>query len=232
VDIAATYAGQASIDTVGTIGSGTWEGAVVDYTFGGTGLAALGTAGQVLRTNAGATAMEWATIGGGAGTVTSVSVVSANGFAGSVATATSTPAITLSTTITGIIKGNGTAISAATAGTDYVVPGAITTSGLTMATARLLGRTTASTGAIEEIAVGTGLTMSGGSLTCSVLGTTNSSFTGQTSVTITHNRGRYPLVQVIDGSGDLLSPLSLNHASVNAFTVTFSTSTTGNIIYA
>jgi len=57
--------------------------------------------------------------GGGSGTVTSVSVTSANGFAGTVATATTTPAITLSTTITGIIKGNGTAISAATAGTDY-----------------------------------------------------------------------------------------------------------------
>ena len=58
----------------------------------------------------------------GSGTVTSVSVVSANGFAGTVATATSTPAITVSTSITGVLKGNGTAISAATAGTDYVTP--------------------------------------------------------------------------------------------------------------
>jgi hypothetical protein len=58
----------------------------------------------------------------GAGTVTSVSVVSANGFAGTVATATSTPAITVQTSITGVLKGNGTAISAATAGTDYVTP--------------------------------------------------------------------------------------------------------------
>lgn len=57
--------------------------------------------------------------GGNVGTVTSVSVVTANGFAGSVATATSTPAIMLSTTITGILKGNGTAISAAVSGTDY-----------------------------------------------------------------------------------------------------------------
>lgn len=48
-----------------------------------------------------------------AGTVTSVSVTSANGFAGSVATSTTTPAITLSTTVTGILSGNGTAISAA-----------------------------------------------------------------------------------------------------------------------
>jgi hypothetical protein len=56
------------------------------------------------------------------GTVTSVSVVSANGLAGSVATATSTPAITLTTSITGVLKGNGTAISAAVAGTDYQIP--------------------------------------------------------------------------------------------------------------
>jgi len=54
------------------------------------------------------------TISSGSGTVTSVSVVSANGFAGTVATATTTPAITLSTTVTGILSGNGTAISAAT----------------------------------------------------------------------------------------------------------------------
>lgn len=48
-----------------------------------------------------------------------------------------------------------------------VVPGAIATSELTMATARLLGRTTASTGAVEEISVGSGLSLSGGSLTLS-----------------------------------------------------------------
>lgn len=63
----------------------------------------------------------WATPAGG-GTVSSVSVVSANGFAGTVATPTSTPAITISTSITGVLKGNGTAISAATAGTDYTSP--------------------------------------------------------------------------------------------------------------
>jgi hypothetical protein len=55
----------------------------------------------------------------GSGTVTTASVTSANGFAGTVATATTTPAITISTLVTGILKGNGTAISAATAGTDY-----------------------------------------------------------------------------------------------------------------
>lgn len=51
--------------------------------------------------------------GGGGGTVTSTSVVSANGFAGTVATPSTTPAITISTSVTGLLKGNGTAISAA-----------------------------------------------------------------------------------------------------------------------
>lgn len=43
--------------------------------------------------------------------------------------------------------------------------GSITASGYTQSTARLLGRTTASTGAIEEITVGSGLSLSAGSLT-------------------------------------------------------------------
>ena len=64
---------------------------------------------------------SWAVVSG-TGTVTTVSVVSANGLAGTVANPTTTPAITLSTTVTGVLKGNGTAISAATAGTDYLAP--------------------------------------------------------------------------------------------------------------
>jgi hypothetical protein len=48
------------------------------------------------------------------GTVTSVSVVSANGFAGTVANATTTPAITLTTSVSGILYGNGTAVAATT----------------------------------------------------------------------------------------------------------------------
>ena len=58
----------------------------------------------------------------GGGTVTSASVVNTNGFTGSVATATTTPAITLGTSISGMLKGNGAAIFAATAGTDYLTP--------------------------------------------------------------------------------------------------------------
>ena len=84
------------------------------------------TAGSGVSITNGSGAITIAATGSG-GTVTSVSVVSANGLAGSVADATTTPAITLSTSVTGVLKGNGTAISAATAGTDYVEPATATT---------------------------------------------------------------------------------------------------------
>jgi hypothetical protein len=93
-----------------------------------------------------------ASIAGG-GSVTTVSVVSANGFAGSVANASSTPAITLSTSVTGLLKGNGTAISAATSGTDY----APATSG----TSILYGD---GAGGFSGVTVGTGLSFAGGTL--------------------------------------------------------------------
>lgn len=78
------------------------------------------------------------TISGGSGTVTSVSVASANGFAGTVATATTTPAITLTTSITGILKGNGTAISAAVAGDFPTLNQSTTGSAATLTTTRTI----------------------------------------------------------------------------------------------
>jgi hypothetical protein len=103
---------------------------ILDVANGGTGTA---TPALVAGTNVTITG-AWpnqtiAASGGGSGTVTSVSVVSANGFAGTVATDTTTPAITLSTSITGVLKGNGTAISVASAGTDYQAPITLTTTG-------------------------------------------------------------------------------------------------------
>lgn len=62
---------------------------------------------------------------GTGGTVTAVSVATANGLAGT-SSGGATPSLTLSTSVTGIVKGNGTALSAATAGTDYVAPGTAT----------------------------------------------------------------------------------------------------------
>lgn len=57
-------------------------------------------------------------------------------------------------------------------GVNLVRAGAVTTSGLTQNTSRILGRTTASVGAIEEITVGTGLSLSAGSLSATATATT------------------------------------------------------------
>jgi hypothetical protein len=92
------------------------SGAVAYSTGSQLSLTSAGTTGQVL-TSQGAAAPIWTSAA--AGSVTSVSVNTANGLAGTVTNPTTTPALTLSTTVTGIAKGNGTALSAATAGTDY-----------------------------------------------------------------------------------------------------------------
>lgn len=77
-----------------------------------------GTANQALVTD-GAGVLSFASTG--TGTVTAVSVASTNGFAGT-SSGGATPALTLSTSITGVLKGDGTAISAASAGTDFTSP--------------------------------------------------------------------------------------------------------------
>lgn len=90
---------------------------------------------------------------GTSGTVTTISVVSTNGLAGTVTNPTSTPALTLSTTVTGILQGNGTAISAAsTTGTGNVVLSASPT---------LTGTLTAATIAASGTVSGSNLTSAG-----------------------------------------------------------------------
>jgi len=123
-------------NTITTLNNMTLANVTINSTYtpitasqGGTGLTAPGTAGNVLTSTGSGWISSASGGGGGSGTVTSVSVVSANGLAGAVANATTTPAITLSTSVTGLLKGNGTAISAATAGTDYQAPITLTTSG-------------------------------------------------------------------------------------------------------
>lgn len=95
----------------------------------------LPTTGATVTYNTGTGVSSWAA---GTGTVTAVSVASANGFTGSSSGGT-TPALTLTTSITGVLKGNGTAISAATAGTDYQtaqsVTGIVKSSGTTRSAA-------------------------------------------------------------------------------------------------
>lgn len=82
--------------------------------------AAVPTALAMPSCSTGTSALIWTTSTGfgcnsiTSGGVSTVSVVSANGFTGSVANPTTTPAITITTSITGILQGNGTAMSAIT----------------------------------------------------------------------------------------------------------------------
>ncbi len=97
---AVTFGKMQAITANKLLGSGLSGTAVSEVTLG-TGLSFTGTTLNVSSSG---------------GTVTSASVVSANGFAGTVANATTNPAITLSTSVTGILKGDGTSMSAAVAG--------------------------------------------------------------------------------------------------------------------
>ena len=66
------------------------SGDYIAHTYGGTGLAALGTANQVLATNSGASAMEWQTITGDIAGVTAGTGLSGGGTSGTVTVAIDT----------------------------------------------------------------------------------------------------------------------------------------------
>ncbi|WP_434615416.1 beta strand repeat-containing protein [Azospirillum sp. B2RO_4] len=117
----------------------------------------------------------------------------------------------------------------------YTGSGLITVSGTTigtsMATARLIGRTTAGTGTTEEISVGTGLTLSGGSLTASIsasaaqpLGATASAGSTGTVADAGHVHQRQ-LESIIVAAGDETTAITTGIAKVTfrmpyAFTLT------------
>jgi hypothetical protein len=154
---------QASTSTPGFLAAADWNtfnSKQAALTFGG--LSAAGTDGIAVTGGAGAvigagtslaqhvadsthngylSSADWATFNAkGSGTITSVSVVSANGLSGS-SSGGATPALTLSTSVTGLLKGNGTAISAAASGADFA-PG-------TSALATGIVKSTTATGALS-----------------------------------------------------------------------------------
>ena len=162
-----------------------------------------GNSGKILTTDG--TTSSWTTIAS-AGGVTSVSVASANGFAGT-SSGGSTPALTLSTSISGILKGNGTAISAAVAGTDYAAANASFTLGSTSVS---LGGTTTTvagltltnptingfTGDTSVVNIGSGQFYKDTSGNVGIGTSSPSSFTGYTTVSVNNatNGGIYNIL--------------------------------------
>jgi len=112
-----------------TFTSATWNATKIGTIYGGTGITSYNT-GDIIYASAtntlsnlpaGTNGYVLQMVGGipqwtaSAGSVTSISVVSANGFSGTVANPTTTPSITLSTTTSGVLKGSSGSLVAATA---------------------------------------------------------------------------------------------------------------------
>jgi len=147
----------------------------------------------------------------GTGTVTAVSVATANGLAGT-SSGGATPALTLSTSVSGVVKGNGTALSAATAGTDYVAPGTATNF-----TALQTFTGTSSTMAAKLLNAKEAVTISATAAT----GTINYDVTTQSVLYYTTNASANWTLNVRASSGTTLnSALSTGESVTIAFLVT------------
>jgi hypothetical protein len=145
-----TWTGSANITSLGTIGTGTWQGAVLSPQYGGTGI------NNSTRT---------LTIGANSGTIsftnasTTLTVAATSSVSG-----TNTGDQTIQ--LTGDVTGSGTGTFAATIASDAVTFAKMQN----IATSSLLGRSTTGTGDIEIITLGSNLTLSGGVLNTTVGG--------------------------------------------------------------
>ena len=157
--IDANASGLPTIDTVtGNIGGAVGPDASNNITIVGTGSVSV----------SGNPATNTLTISSTSGTVTSVSVVSANGFAGTVATATTTPAITLTTSITGVLSGNGTAMTGSLVTQYGTIVAGSSNSLSSVAPSATIGVPLISQGASANPIYGTALVVGGGTGVTSV----------------------------------------------------------------
>jgi hypothetical protein len=129
----------------------------------------------------------------GTGTVNGITLTGTVTSSGSLTLGGTLSNVSLTTQVTGTLPVANGGTGATTAGAALsalggAAAGAVGSSGLTMNTARMLGRTTASAGAIEEITIGTGLTLSAGTLSSTASGGTVTSVAasgGTTGLTFT-----------------------------------------------
>jgi|GEM_PF-2811440 len=207
---AASFTGSLAGDVTGTQGA-TSVGKILGNTVPANAAGVL--------TNNGTGTLSWTSPS--AGSVTAVSVASANGFAGS-SSGGSTPALTISTSVSGLLKGNGTAISAATSGTDYSAGTSALSTGIL--------KSTTTTGALT-IAVAADFPTLNQNTTGSA-----ASFTGSLAGDVTGTQGATSVGKLLGNS----IPANAAGALTNNGTGTLSWSpaltdpmtTTGDIIYS
>ena len=137
IDIASTYVGQSSITTLGTIGTGTWQGTVVGSTYGGTGVnngSSTITLGGNLVTS-GANSLTLTTTGatnvtvpttGTLATLAGAETLSSKTITGS-SIGSSSPSTAAFTTLT---ANNAVTFTAATASTSYTSGTLVVTGGV------------------------------------------------------------------------------------------------------
>jgi len=134
--------------------------------------------------------------GGGSGTVTSVALTMPTGFSVSGSPVTSSGTLAVTTTLSGILKGNGSGFTTATASTDYA-PATTGTS------AQLLANN--GTGGFSNVTVGSGLSLSSGTLTATGGGGGGSSTILENLRTISSN------YTITDGYNGLsVGPVTIN----------------------
>lgn len=170
VDIAATYVGQSSITTLGTIGTGVWHGSIIGGAYGGTGVnngahtislgGSLTTSGAYTSTftMTGDTNVTFPTSGTLA--TTGGTIASVTGTANQIdSTGGSTPVLSLSNTVVfpGTVTLNANPVTALEAATKQYVDTVVAS--LTFKNSCLAGSTTAYTATYDNGTSGLGATL-------------------------------------------------------------------------
>ncbi len=181
VDIAATYVGQTSITTLGTVATGTWNATNISLAKGGTGASLVDpNADRIFfwDDSAGSTAflapgtsleITTTTIDVAPNAITDARLRDSAGLSviGRTGSSTGDPADIIASTDGQVLRRNGSTLSF----------GQVQASSINMSTARILGRTTAGTGPVGEMIVENGLTLATGTLKLGGLLTGNTSIT-------------------------------------------------------